>query len=251
MQQRIMAVLVVLILGITGALGLQEANRSICVSNHGKAYNEYFCGEVGIKRGCVWKAGQCVCENGGHYSKSSHKCWAAPFTTPAPVAAQPLQEGNDSVCVSNSGQPYSEYYCDSVAKSRGCIWKDNQCVCANGGYYAKSSHYCWPPESPTRSPTPRPNPPSPPTPNVLDFVAGWLPGSHWLAGFIDAILGACCICALPCTRQHARRWIPRRPALMGSSQQARQAMLENGGPDGHVEVAQRQPDLQLEAPEAV
>ena len=25
--------------------------------------------------------------------------------------------------------------------------------------------------------------------------AGWLPGSHWLAGFIDAILGACCICA--------------------------------------------------------
>ncbi|CAE7479936.1 BDH1, partial [Symbiodinium sp. CCMP2456] len=239
MQPRIMAILVVLILGITSASGLQEANSSICLSNTGKAYDEYYCGEVGKKRGCIWKAGQCVCENGGQYSKSSHKCWppaplttqAAPTTTTVPVAAHPSQEGNGSVCVSNSGQPYTEYYCDSVGKSRGCIWKDNQCVCANGGYYAKSSHYCWPPESPTRSPTPVPKPASPPAPagtDVLDYLVAWLPGSHWCAGFIDAFIGACCICALPCTRQHARRWIPRRPAL-AASQQARQAMLENGG----------------------
>ena len=33
----------------------------------------------------------------------------------------------------------------ATTKDYGCIWKDKQCICANSGTYAKTSHYCWKP----------------------------------------------------------------------------------------------------------
>ena len=34
----------------------------------------------------------------------------------------------------------------ATTKDYGCIWKDKQCVCANNGTYANSSHFCWNPD---------------------------------------------------------------------------------------------------------
>ena len=153
-----MATLAALILGagIASSLAL-SGNQSICLSNRGRPLDKDHCQEFGEERGCIWQDGQCVCENGGVYAKSSHKCWPPgsqpstrqkPTTFAAPTPAIFLS-GNDSVCVSNHGLPYDEYYCNEQGKKWGCLWKDGQCVCANGGYYAKSSHTCWPPTATT------------------------------------------------------------------------------------------------------
>ena len=34
----------------------------------------------------------------------------------------------------------------ATTKDYGCIWKDKECVCANSGTYAKSSHFCLNPD---------------------------------------------------------------------------------------------------------
>ncbi|CAE7396262.1 BDH1 [Symbiodinium natans] len=155
MQQCIMAILAVLILGVaaTSASGLTGSNRSVCVSKKGLLYDEAACDKLGRDRGCAWEAGQCICRDGGRYSKKARRC--APPQTPTSTGSTkttllqaPLQDSNGSTCVSNRGLPYDEYHCGEVARSRGCIWKDNRCACENGGVYSKSGHKCWPPTPP-------------------------------------------------------------------------------------------------------
>lgn len=64
-----------------------------------------------------------------------------------------LALGDESICVSNKGHPYDKAHCEEVAQKYGCVFKDNQCVCANGGYYAKTSHHCYPPSPTTTAST--------------------------------------------------------------------------------------------------
>ena len=132
----------------------ETLNESVCVSNHGRPYDESDCKLLGPKKGCIWKDNQCVCQNGGHYAKSSRKCWAPgeatldilPLTTSAPQSTSLLgEDANESICVSNRGRPYDESDCNLLGPKRGCVWKDDECVCQNGGHYSKSSRKCWPP----------------------------------------------------------------------------------------------------------
>ena len=149
----------------------------------------------------------------------------------AGVATAAGTSTNHSICVSNTGQPYDHWHCDELGPQRGCVWQQNQCVCKNGGWYAKSSHYCWPPGSWTEVPTQRPLPPAPPTspkpdsPNLFDLMVSWCQ-PHWIAGILDALFGGCCLCFLPCTRQNLRRYIRRQPLIAGAPQTP---MLRNQG----------------------
>ncbi|CAE7547728.1 unnamed protein product [Symbiodinium natans] len=42
--------------------------------------------------------------------------------------------GHESTCVSNRGLPYDQRNCDALCKDRGCLWKENACVCEDGVY---------------------------------------------------------------------------------------------------------------------
>ena len=49
--------------------------------------------------------------------------------------------GHESTCVSNRGLPYDQRNCDALCKDRGCLWKENACVCEDG-VYSRSSRKC-------------------------------------------------------------------------------------------------------------
>ena len=135
---------------LTGLGSALDVNSSQCVSNRGLPYTKEDCSWIAKAYGCTWH-GRCLCANNGTYSKTSHYCWppeeSAPTTTS--TTTLPSSPGNSSVCRSNSGRPYDKDNCEWTAKLYGCIWSQGQCVCSNGGIYAKSSHYCWPPSDPT------------------------------------------------------------------------------------------------------
>lgn len=62
---------------------LPIADGSLCVSNHGKAYNKANCDWYGAPRGCVWLQELCQCKDHGFfYSKSGRKCRPALTTRP-------------------------------------------------------------------------------------------------------------------------------------------------------------------------
>lgn len=61
-------------------------NSSTCVSNRGRAYSEDNCNWYGRERGCFWNGEQCICKNGGFYSKRQRTCWPP---SPAPSPTKP------------------------------------------------------------------------------------------------------------------------------------------------------------------
>lgn len=136
-----------------------KRNASQCVSNRGHAYTEPDCLSVAKAYGCKWESNECVCANGGVYSKRSHYCWPPEIdsttttTTRQPAVPAAEDPSGPSVCRSNSGRPYDEDHCNTTAKAYHCEWRDGACVCSNGGTYAKRSHYCWPPTDPTSTTT--------------------------------------------------------------------------------------------------
>ena len=130
-------------------------NASQCVSNRGRAYSQEDCSKVAKTYGCIWANSSCVCANGGTYSKRSHKCWP-PETEPSTTTTTTrmvFSAENDSICRSNSGRAYDSYYCKEVAADFGCEWRGGACVCSNGGYYAKTTHTCYPPSDPDTTTT--------------------------------------------------------------------------------------------------
>lgn len=127
-----------------------SGNASQCVSHRGRPYSQEDCGKVAKAYGCIWANSSCVCANGGTYSKRSHKCWP-PETEPTTTTTTRMVFSvakNDSICRSNSGRAYDSYYCKEVAADFGCVWRGGACVCSNGGYYAKTTHTCYPPSGP-------------------------------------------------------------------------------------------------------
>ncbi|OLP99515.1 D-beta-hydroxybutyrate dehydrogenase, mitochondrial [Symbiodinium microadriaticum] len=68
-----------------------KMDNAFAAINEAEAYD--LCGahpgdfSVGKKRGCVWKDGHCMCENGGYYAKSSGKCWPPAPSTQSPTSA--------------------------------------------------------------------------------------------------------------------------------------------------------------------
>ena len=64
---------------------LQESNGSACVSNRGLPYDEANCQWYGKDRGCIWQHNQCVCQNGGYYSKTGRWCWPPALSTQPPT----------------------------------------------------------------------------------------------------------------------------------------------------------------------
>ena len=129
-------------------------NGSECVSNRGLPYSKQDCASVARQYGCLWFNSSCVCENGGTYAKRSHHCWPPePTTTTTTTTKLQFAADNTSLCRSNSGRPYDQDHCAAVAVSYGCVWRSGACVCSNGGTYAKSSHYCWPPSDPAETTT--------------------------------------------------------------------------------------------------
>ena len=124
------------------------------MSNRGLPYDESHCDWVAKSRGCIWEEGQCVCSDGGYYSRTGHRCWPPEPTTSSTTTSMPapVPTADDSLCVSNRGIPYDESDCDWIGKSRGCVWEGGRCVCSGGGYYSKTGHRCWPAESRTVSP---------------------------------------------------------------------------------------------------
>ena len=58
-----------LLLAAAAEGGAAAHNGNTCVSNRGKPYGEDDCEWYGKGRGCVWDSDQCLCEQGGTYSK--------------------------------------------------------------------------------------------------------------------------------------------------------------------------------------
>mmetsp|Transcript_14010 Transcript_14010/g.26175 ORF Transcript_14010/g.26175 Transcript_14010/m.26175 type:complete len:261 (+) Transcript_14010:35-817(+) len=71
----------------------------------------------------------------------------AVFSAAGVATSSDVYSSNASDCVSNKGLPYSQVDCAWVAAPYGCLWLNGRCTCANHGWYAKSSHWCWPPET--------------------------------------------------------------------------------------------------------
>ena len=136
---------------LTGLGSALDVNSSQCVSNRGLPYTKEDCSWIAKAYGCTWHDGRCLCANNGTYSKRSHYCWPPEKSAPTTTSTTTLLSSSDnsSVCRSNSGRPYDKDNCEWTAKAYGCIWSEGQCVCSNGGIYAKSSHYCWPPSETT------------------------------------------------------------------------------------------------------
>lgn len=156
---------------VGGALALDlSRNASQCVSNRGRPYSQEDCGEIAKAYGCIWVNSSCTCANRGTYSKRSHKCWP-PEADPTTTTRMVFSVSNDSICCSNTGHPYDHENCDYVASQYGCEWKDGACVCSNGGYYAKSSHTCWPPSDPATTTTQQPGTSTTPAPTQSTCVS--------------------------------------------------------------------------------
>lgn len=131
------------------------ANRSLCVSNRGKPYDEEHCREYATTRGCAWLNGQCICKNRASYSKKQRRCEAVlpidmqkkdtPMTSvatpPGPLSPSMLSL---SVCISNLGEAYDEEYCNLYGKDRGCAWQKDRCSCKHGRSYSKKHRRCEP-----------------------------------------------------------------------------------------------------------
>ena len=120
---------------------MKDAGPSQCVSNRGLPYSQEDCRYT---TDCVWRDGSCVCRNRGTYAKSSKYCWppvteVTTSTVATTTSAMAPYQGNTSECVSNRGNPYNQWQCTDIGIKYGCIWKDDHCVCKNGGYFAKSS----------------------------------------------------------------------------------------------------------------
>jgi len=192
-----------------------KTNGSACVSNRGLPYTEENCKWIAKDYGCAWNGESCVCESGGYYAKSSHKCWppssltSKRTTTISTTMLKMLPETNSSTCVSNRGLPYSAENCKWTAKDYGCVWNGESCVCENGGYYAKSSHTCWPSTS---------------TPSLV-----W-PGVPVLA--LVSVVGTSCLLAMPRACKQCKHCVQRQRRALPASQQ--HAMLLSGSFD-HLE----------------
>ena len=184
---------------------LALGDESICVSNKGHPYDKAHCEEVAQKYGCVFKDNQCVCANGGYYAKTSHHCYPPSPTTTASTTTSTTTTTTtpvaSSMCVSNRGRPYDESDCGWIAKDYGCTWSNGHCYCKNGGTFAKTSKFCWPPDTPTNQPKKK----SRDWWHVLDLLVTWFPGPEWVSWILDLVLCASC-CARPAWRalQHRR-----------------------------------------------
>ena len=73
----------------------------------------------------------------------------------ATAMSTPVSQNHSRGISRNSGIEYDEAHCKSktVGQKAGCIWKENHCVCANGGWYSKTSRWCWEPDTTTTSET--------------------------------------------------------------------------------------------------
>ena len=216
----------------------QVSNGSTCVSNKGLPYDQDHCGWIAKERGCEWRDARCQCADGGYYSRTGRRCVPpspAATTTETTTMASLLastQVSNGSTCVSNKGLPYDQDHCTWYGKARGCVWRDNQCMCQDGGYYSKTGRRCWPASPPTQLPTPA-APPSPrPKPSAdssfLDFMVAWFPGPRWLAFLLETSCGlGCCACTFSSTRQRLRICTrsQRQHMIQDPSQPLSQAVL--------------------------